>query len=71
VTNPVAFAATATSSVGINSIVLNIDGANVYTSKSNTLNTSRQLTLGSHRYLYAVWDKAGHDTKEGGSITVH
>lgn len=71
VTNPVAFSATASSKVGVNSILLSIDGAPVYTSHSNTLNTSLNLGLGSHKYLYTVLDKAGHSTKEGGSITVN
>ncbi|PYV68658.1 MAG: hypothetical protein DMG96_35885, partial [Acidobacteria bacterium] len=71
VSNPVAFSASATSKVGVSSIVLTIDGVPVYTSHSNTLNTSLHLALGSHRYLYIVWDKAGHSTKEGGPITVN
>ena len=71
VTNPVAFSASATSKVGVSSIVLTIDGVPFYTSHSNTLNTSLNLALGSHRYLYIVWDKAGHSTKEGGTITVN
>ncbi len=71
VNNPVAFSATASSNVGVSSIVLNVDAAAVYTSRSNTLNTSLHLALGSHRYLYTVWDKAGHSTKQGGTITVN
>ena len=71
VSNPVAFSATASSKLGVSSIVLSLDGAPVYTSHSNTLNTSLHLALGPHRYLYTVWDKAGHSTKEGGTITVN
>jgi hypothetical protein len=69
-TSPIAFSATATSSVGIRSIVLNIDGKPVYTAKGAALNTSISLSSGSHRYLYTVWDKKMRYTKEGGSITV-
>jgi len=69
-TNPVLFNATASSGVGVSSIVLKIDGAVAFTSHSNTLKTSSNLSLGSHHYLYTVWDKAGHSTKEGGYITV-
>jgi hypothetical protein len=69
-TSPIAFSATATSSVGIRSIVLNIDGKPVYTAKGAALNTSISLSSGSHKYLYTVWDKKMRYTKEGGSITV-
>jgi len=71
VTNPVAFSATASSAVGVSSIVLSIDGATKYTSNSNTLNTALNLAFGPHRYLYTVWDKAGHKTQQGGTITVN
>jgi hypothetical protein len=70
-TNPVLFSASASSGVGVSSIVLKIDGTVVFTSHSNTLKTSLHLGLGSHHYLYTVWDKAGHKTTEGGYITVH
>ena len=70
-TNPVLFSASASSGVGVSSIVLKIDGAVAFTSHSNALKTSLHLSLGSHHYLYTVWDKAGHSTKEGGYITVH
>lgn len=71
VTNPVAFNATASSSVGISSIVLNIDGKVAFTSNSNKLSTSLHLSLGPHSYLYTVWDKKLRSTKQGGTITVH
>jgi len=71
VSNPVLFSATASSKVGVSSIVLNLDGATAYTSHSTTLNTSLRLAPGPHSYLYTVWDKAGHYTKQGGTITVH
>lgn len=70
VSNPVLFSASASSSVGINSIVLNIDGAPVYTVHSSKLSKSLNLALGPHTYLYTVWDSKGRYTKEGGSITV-
>ena len=70
VTSPVAFSATATSSAGTGSIVLNIDGKTVYTAQGSVLNTSINLSLGPHKYLYTVWDKKSRYTKEGGSITV-
>jgi len=71
VSNPVAFSATASSSLGVASIVLSIDGATVFTSHLNTLNTSLSLAFGPHRYLYTVWDKASHKTQQGGTITVN
>jgi Big-like domain-containing protein len=70
VSNPVSFIASASSSVGINSIVLNIDGKAVYTSHSSSLKKSLTLPHGVHTYLYTVWDNKGRYTKEGGSITV-
>ena len=71
VTNPVAFSATASSKLGVASIVLSIDGATVFTSHSTSLNTSLPLAFGPHQYLYTVWDKANHKTQQGGSITVN
>jgi hypothetical protein len=71
VSNPVAFSATASAAAGVGSIVLSIDGATRFTSHSNTLNTSLTLAFGPHRYLYTVWDKAGHKTQQGGAITVN
>jgi len=71
VTNPVVFSASASSPVGVSSIVLSIDGTARFTSHSNTLNTSLTLAFGPHRYLYTVWDKAGHKTQQGGTITVN
>jgi Bacterial Ig domain len=71
VTNPVTFSATASSKLGVASIVLSIDGTNRFTSNSNTLNTSLSLPFGPHQYLYTVWDKANHKTQQGGTITVN
>jgi Bacterial Ig domain len=68
--SPVAFNATATSPVGVKSIVLNVDGKAVYKTNSATLSKSLSLASGSHKYLYTVWDALGRSTKEGGSITV-
>lgn len=70
VSNPVAFVASATSTFGVSSIVLNIDGKPVFTTHTGTLKTAFSLNKGAHTYLYTVWDKKGHYTKEGGSITV-
>jgi Bacterial Ig domain len=70
VSNPVVFSATSSSSVGISSMALSIDGTVVYSSNGGKLSTSRNLTLGTHNYLYIVRDNYGRYTKQGGSVTV-
>jgi len=70
ISNPVLFDASATSTHGVSSIVLNIDGNAVYSTHTSRLQKSLNLHRGQHRYLYTVWDNRGHYTKEGGNITV-
>ena len=71
VTSPVTFSATASSSVGIKSITVIVDGKSLYKVAGSTVNTSLSLISGVHKYLYVVLDNQGRYTKEGGSITVN
>jgi hypothetical protein len=70
VTSPVPFSASASSSAGIKSIALKIDGKTAFTAAGSTLSTSLPLSTGPHKYLYMVLDNLGRTTNEGGSITV-
>jgi Bacterial Ig domain len=68
--SPVNFQASATSSVGVKSIALTIDGQTAYKTNSSALSTALPLAAGVHKYLYVVTDSLGRYTREGGSITV-
>lgn len=70
VSSPVSFIASATSSVGIKSIAINLDGQIRYQAHASSLSTTLPLASGMHKYLYVVTDSLGRYTREGGTITV-
>jgi Big-like domain-containing protein len=70
VSSPTTFAATASSPVGVASILLYIDNKLMKTVYASSINVSLTLPNGKHSYVFKTWDTTGQMTQAGGTISV-
>src|SRR5436305_8151226 len=69
--SPVQFVASASSSRPITAMRIYVDDQSVFTTQSNSLNTSVALSSGAHRVVVQAWDSSGAVFKFPESITVN